>query len=309
MKIVVGIVASENYNYTAFKEVWIKSIVNVKQNAFLKDIFDFYFLYSDKDGESRQIQFVESSEVLYTDFYDNCDYSSITKSILMRTGKFFTYIKSSLNLTNQEIFNVLSADGYYFVRTNLSTLFQYTKLLNWLESKPRVSFFGGSFNGFYNNLNTTISGTNFIFSLDVLLYVSMHYNNLDLSYCLEDEAISQLIIRDLNTFIINIKRLDFIEMDEVILPTYTWPATPNSIVYHKTIIGDKDIFSFRFKTFDRRHDVSVMKTLVDAMELPVFDLTKFVTNVKEKHNLVVSSEAPTYGKLFSEQPFKIINLF
>lgn len=315
MKIIVGIIASEGDDYDKFKDIWIKNIINIKNNHILTEVFDFYFLYSDPDGKSKRVSYEQC--ILYTDFYENKgipdeydDFNrNITKSILNRTGVFYSYIRQLLQLDNIDEYNKHKTDGLYFIRTNLSTLFDFDKLYKWIENKPKVSFFGGSFNGFYNNLYTTISGTNMVFSLDVMIYISLNYMNLDLSSYLEDEAISQFIIQNLNVFLINIKRLDFIEMKEVVLPSYTWPATPNSIVYHKTIKGDQDIFSFRFKTFNREHDINVMNSLVDEVQLGKdFNLTNFVNNTADKYNLIISEEAPTYGKLFSENTFKIINL-
>lgn len=316
MKIIVSIIASDNLNYNKFKDVWVKHIIQIKNNPVLKDVFDFYFLYSDKNGNSSAVSYKETSQILYTNFYDKNDISNeytnnnknITKSILIRTGAFYKYIKHILKLDNNDEYIKQKNNGLYFIRTNLSTLFDFNKLYKWIQNKPKVSFFSGSFNGFYNNLYTTISGTNMVFSLDVMIYISLNYDKLDLSVYLEDEAISQLVIQNLNVFLINIKRLDFIEMDEVVLKDYTWPATPNSIVYHKTTIGDSDIFSFRFKTFNREHDINVMNKLVEEMSLTNFDLNKFVNEISSNYKLQISEEAPTYGKLYSENTFKIINL-
>ena len=47
MKIVVGIVASDNENYVEFKKAWVKNISLVKKDPHLANLFDFYFLYSD----------------------------------------------------------------------------------------------------------------------------------------------------------------------------------------------------------------------------------------------------------------------
>lgn len=312
MKIIISIIASADY--TKFKDTWVKYIKYINNNVILSEIFDFYFLYSDKNGKSCQVSL--DNKLLYTDFYDNDDIPSsytehnrnITKSILNRTGVFYKYIKNILNLDDTNSYLNYKNKGLYFIRTNLSTLFDLNKLYKWIQDKPKVSFFGGSFNGFYNNLYTTISGTNMIFSLDVMIYISYKYNTLDLSHYLEDEAISQLIIQNLKVFLINIKRLDFIEMDAIVLKDYTWPVTPNSIIYHKTIIGDENVFSFRFKTFNREHDITVMNSIIECMTFNDFNLTEFVNKTSINHNLQISEESPTYGKLFSENTFKIINL-
>ena len=185
-------------------------------------------------------------------------------------------------------------------------------MISWLDGKPKVNFFGGSFNGFYNNLYTTISGTNMIFSLDLMIYLCYNYENADLKNYLEDEAISQLIIKNLDIFLINVKRLDFIEMDEVVLEevNHVWPATPNSVVYHKAKSGDNDIFTFRFKTFNRDNDIKAMNLLLDNIYKSDYNLTNFVNQYVNSYTppLPISEEGPTYGTLYSERPFKIINL-
>jgi hypothetical protein len=46
MKIIIGIVASDNENYLEFKKAWVKNISNVKKDPILSEVFEFYFLYS-----------------------------------------------------------------------------------------------------------------------------------------------------------------------------------------------------------------------------------------------------------------------
>ena len=313
MKIIVGIVASDNENYTEFKKVWVKNISRVKNDPYLSHIFDFYFLYSEAK-ESKKIMYKDTQEVLYVDFYDKEEkYESVSHSLLARTMKFFNYIIGTLNLMNDTSYLKYKEDGLFFVRTNLSTVFDFNLMEKWFIDKPKTNFFGGSFNGYYNGLYTMISGINLIFSLDTMMYLTFNKEKIDMSVYLEDEAISQLIIHNLNIFIINVKRLDFIEMEEVhIPPNYIWPATPNSIVYHKTEIGDTDIFSFRFKTFNRDNDVIVMNRVVDELwkDKDNHNLNDIVQIVSKMYDppLQLSEEGPTYGKLYSKRPFRIFNL-
>ena len=100
-------------------------------------------------------------------------------------------------------------------------------------------------------------------------------------------------------------------MEEIhIPPDHIWPATPNSIIYHKAEIGDDEIFSFRFKTFNRDNDVIVMNRVVDELWKDDYNLSNMVKNVSNMFEppLPLSSEAPTYGKLYSNRPFRIFNL-
>lgn len=312
MKIIIGIVASDNANYEEFKKVWIKNISQVKNDPVLSHIFDFYFLYSDSKGDSKKIMYKDTKQVLYIDFYDKEDqFDNVTHSLFARTMSFFGYMIQTLKLVEDTHYNQHKNDGLYFVRTNLSTVFDFKLMREWFENKPKLNFFGGSFNGFYNGLYTTISGTNLIFSLDVMMYLYFNRENVDMRVYLEDEAISQLIIHKLNVFLINVKRLDFIEMEEVrIPPDHVWPATPNSIVYHKTKIGDEDVFTFRFKTFNRDNDVIVMNRVVDELWKDNYSVGRLVNTVSNMYDppLPMSEEGPTYGELYSKTPFKILNL-
>ena len=312
MKIIVGIVASDNQNYTEFKKIWVKNIVQVKNDPVLAELFDFYFLYSDSNGNSKKIIYTDTQELLYVDFYDKEDkFESVSHGIFARTVTFFNYMINTFGLTDDSSYLQRKEDGLFFVRTNLSTVFDFKLMREWFVDKPKTNFFGGSFNGFYNGIHTSISGTNLILSLDTMMYLTFNKDKIDMSVYLEDEAISQLIINHLNIFIINVKRLDFIEMEEIhIPPDHIWPATPNSIIHHKAEIGDDEIFSFRFKTFNRDNDVIVMNRVVDELWKDDYNLSNMVKNVSNMFEppLPLSSEAPTYGKLYSNRPFRIFNL-
>lgn len=314
MKIIVGIVASDNANYLEFKKNWVQNIAYVKKDSRLKDLFDFYFLYSDVNGQSKEIKYTETGQCLYVDFYEKknqSDFKDVTHSLFSRTMAFFEFMINKYQLMQEEQYLKWKTEGLFFVRTNLSTVFDFKLMSKWFEDKPKTNFFGGSFNGFYNGLYTTISGTNLIFSLDVMMYLIHNKEQVDMKIYLEDEAISQLLIHRLDVFLINVKRLDFIEMEEVrIPPDHVWPATPNSIIYHKTKIGDEDVFTFRFKTFNRDNDIIVMRHVINELWKPDFTLNKLVDKVSKLYEppLPFNEEAPTYGELYSKKPFKVKNL-
>ena len=314
MKIIVGIVASDNANYLEFKKNWVQNIAYVKKDSRLKDLFDFYFLYSDVNGQSKEIKYTETGQCLYVDFYEKknqSDFKDVTHSLFSRTMAFFEFMINKYQLMQEEQYLKWKTEGLFFVRTNLSTVFDFKLMSKWFEDKPKTNFFGGSFNGFYNGLYTTISGTNLIFSLDVMMYLIHNKEQVDMKFCLEDEAISQLLIHRLDVFLINVKRLDFIEMEEVrIPPDHVWPAIPNSIMYHKTKIGDEDVFTFRFKTFNRDNDIIVMRYVINELWKPDFTLNKLVDKVSKLYEppLSLYSELSTYGELYSKKPFKVINL-
>jgi hypothetical protein len=232
--------------------------------------------------------------------------------VLNKILDFYEYIRNKLNLNDNNSYNYNTLeDTTYILRTNLSSLFDFVKMYNYLLDKPKKNFFAGTINGFYNNIYTTISGMNSILSLDTMMYSIDNADNIReylkvLKY--EDDTMSNYIIRNLNVFLINIKRLDFIEMEEVVLPTHVWPATPKSIIYQKCNINDQGIFSFRFKTFNRTNDIEVMNMLNDNILKDGFDLNNFVNFMSKSCNYLINTESETYGELFSKKPFKIINL-
>lgn len=314
MKIIIAIVASNNANYENFKYVWLKNILKVKKDPYLSQIYDFYFLYSDSKGENKNVMYSDNGiqNTLYVDFYDNQDqetFPSISHSIFSRTIKFFNYMIKELNIVESVL--KYKEDGLFFVRTNISTVFDFKLMMKWFENKPKIDFFGGSFNGYYQGLYTTFSGTNLIFSFDVMMYLNNNKNRVNMTFLLEDEAISHLIITELSVFIINVKRIDFIEMEEVqVTPDYVWPATPKSIIYHKASIGDENIFTFRFKTFNRENDIIVMNHVVNELWKEGFRLNNLVESVSKLYipELPITDEGPLYGELYSKRPFKILNL-
>lgn len=312
MKIIVGIIASDNDSYKDFKNIWIKNILKVKKDAYLSKLFDFYFLYSDATCESKINICTETGDILYVDFYDNNDkFEKVTLSLFARTMSFFNYMIESLNLFDENICLKYKNEGLYFLRTNLSTLFDFKLITKWFEDKPRINLLAGSFNGYYNNIYTTFSGTNMIMTYDIMKYVFLHKEKAKLEYLLEDEAISSVIVQNCDVFIINIKRLDFIEMEEVDVNDTIWPATPNSIIYHKTTKGDTDIFTFRFKTFNRRNDINVMNYIVNELWKDDYNLNQIVNNISKFYSpeLPIVEEGPKYRELFSNKCFKILNLY
>lgn len=316
MKIIVAIIASKDPIYNQFKDIWIKCINYIKSTDFA-DNYIFYFLYSEevKDNMNYSLDIYPN----YTNYcykYHEKSYDTelmkVQMEMLNKTIDFYKYIRTKLNLNDNESYNYNTLENTtYILRTNLSSLFDFEKMYNYLLDKPKKNFFAGTINGFYNNIYTTISGMNTILTLDTMMFSIDKANNIReylkvLKY--EDDTMSNYIIQNLNLYIINIKRLDFIEMEEVVLPTHVWPATPKSIIYQKCEIGDQDVFSFRFKTFNRTNDIEVMNMLNDNILKDGFDLNNFVNFMSKSCNYLINTESKTYGELFSKKPFKIINL-
>jgi hypothetical protein len=314
MKVIVAIIASKDPVYNQFKETWVKCINHIKTTNLN---YEFYFIYSEevKDNISYSLDIYPNYTNYYYKYHDKPFETELMRReviVLNKILDFYEYIRKKLNLDDNNSYNYNTLeDTTYILRTNLSSLFDFVKMYNYLLDKPKKNFFAGTINGFYNNIYTTISGMNSILSLDTMMYSIDNADNIReylkvLKY--EDDTMSNYIIQNLNVFLINIKRLDFIEMEEVILPTHVWPATPKSIIYQKCNIKDQDIFSFRFKTFNRINDIEVMNMLNDNILKDGFNLNNFVDFMSKSCGYLINTESETYGELFSKKPFKIINL-
>ena len=300
MKLIVSLVASNSEIFDQFKAIWVNYIIKIKELYPDLDIC-FYFLYSEVNVRKNNIisHFTQDDKLLYCNFYDediigeNDRIRYISKSMFKRTLKFFNYLKDT-NLLNNDT---------YVLRTNLTTLFDFNKLMNWLSNKPRNLFIGGSFNGGYQENNTSLSGTNMIMSSDVINYLTnVPYNIEYLKQFSEDEIISLLVIQHLSVYIINIKRLDLIEISAI--PNLNIPYIKPTICYHKCYINDESIFSFRFCTHDRLIDIDCMNILSNEIN-GTSTLNSYVSKIIDKYNFDLTTETPEYAELFSENTFKI----
>lgn len=311
MKLIVSLVASNSDTFDQFKAIWVNYIIKIKELYPNLDI-SFYFLYSEVNVRKDNIishftqdyKLVSKTKVnfsspLYCDFYDeditgeNDRIRYISKSMFKRTLLFFKYLKDT-NLLNNDT---------YVLRTNLTTLFDFNKLMNWLSNKPRNLFIGGSFNGGYQENNTSLSGTNMIMSSDVINYLTnVPYNIEYLNQFSEDEIMSSLVIQHLSVYIINIKRLDLIEISAI--PNLNIPYIKPTICYHKCHINDESIFSFRFCTHNRLIDIDCMNILSNEIN-GTSTLKSYVSQIIDKYKLDLTTETPEYAELFSENTFKI----
>ena len=299
MKLIVVIVASNSEIYNQFKTIIINYIIKLNNSN-----LSFYFLYSDTnvaETEQKLIYNNYNQNLLFTDFYDK-DISGeedrikyISKSMFKRTVTFFNYLKIN-NLLDQDTF---------VLRTNLTTFFDFNKLFKWLEDKPHNLFFSGSFNGEFLGINTTVSGTNMIMSSDIVDYLSnFKYDLKELDVFSEDETLSLLIIRNLPINVINIKRLDIIEIDPI--PELNIPYIQPTVVYHKCPIRDESIFSFRFKTHNRIRDINCMNTLSIDIFDPNFNIEQYVLKLIKLFNFDLNVESPEYSYLYSQKVFTLL---
>jgi hypothetical protein len=163
-------------------------------------------------------------------------------SFVTRTMSFLNHIRDQ------------NYDYDYFIRTNITTLFDFDALISWLTTKPRDYFFAGTL---INNIDISISfsGTNLVMTRDVCLYLIKHHDKLlpDIIEIGDDIAISHVITMGLYPVLKlqNILRVDFVELNQY--------NTGKIVLYQKCEMLDENIFCFRFKTLDRQFDIDLMK--------------------------------------------------
>lgn len=261
MKIVFGILASTNENYKHFQNVWIENIRTFKSGP-NKDMIDFYFIY--KEQIDRKYERVEKCDGYWNYFSEYVPDMSMMDSFVWRSIDLMEYV-----------YNTGQFD--YFIRTNLSTLFDLQTLLKWAEAVPKLNFIAGSVIDKVCSYFTHLSGTNIILTRDLVKFIILNKHNILPESVLhgDDERISSLIIENVNVNVLLLKRIDFIEMkigDRHIPPV---------IVYQSCISYD-NIFCFRFKTFNRNNDVKYMMQLQKDINSEGFCLKQSMSNVLDQ---------------------------
>ena len=223
MKIIFGVLSSPGDGYSIMKETWISIIKEYNKNNSDNELECYFIESSDK----FDIETVEGCSI----FNFKVENEESVKNIMMKQMELFKYI--SKNYSN-----------FIFIRTNLSILWDFQKLNNWLNgfdtfSKP---LFCGTFISTFEQFH--ISGTTMTFnqkSLQVLIDNEKYL--LDSSEN-DDVAISLLLTDKLQNFTFRtIPRIDFIEK--------------SIVVYNKSNIDR--IFVKRFKSNDRVFDANLMR--------------------------------------------------
>jgi hypothetical protein len=274
----MAILASNGDQYIQFKEVIVDYITKFK-NTTQGDLIDFYFLYSETEiptyTEEELVK--RANPRLYYDFYSHViQTDGLMASFITRTMSFLKYMAE-----NDYTYT-------YFIRSNITTLFDFDKLLNWLNDKPRNYFLSGTL---INDVNISISfsGTNLTMSRDVVSYLTKNSHKLlpEIVEIGDDMAISSVITRGLHPYLnlINMLRIDFVELDQY--------ATGKIIMYQKCELFDESIFCFRFKTNNRLFDIKLMKELTNRIKTTSFNLSAFIRAV----NLPCYCENPHLLKL------------
>lgn len=267
-KVIFGILASTNEHYTKFIEIWIENIIRFKNGPYAQYI-DFYFIYSEptKIEYNNQRCFPDNTHKpnyyhYYSQYTEN---DSMMDSFVNRSIQLLDYIQP-------QQFN-------YFIRTNLSTLFQLDMLIHWSNSLPLGNIIAGPPIDKLNSIYTFISGTCICLSrdlVDFLLLNKQHILDKKVLYG-DDVRISSLIIENLNVEILLVKRLDFVEI------SYDNGYIPPSVIFQNSY-DINNLFCYRFKTNDRESDVKYMKLLLKSMYSKDYKLLQFVGDLVDDTN-------------------------
>ena len=247
--IYIGIVASFDPLYDRFKKIWID---NIETNTFESKLVNlhFYFLYSDDSiPESRLISHDKYSDYIHA----NISNTTFPENVLDRTLEFYTFAQK------------MECD--YTMRTNITTMFNISKLAKWCATIPMSNFISGTFNQYTPTIERPLflSGGNQVLSRDVLLFLINNIPNLNRKLN-EDVCVSHFILFNFpNLLLHNPSRLDFVTI---------------GIERHNCEIDDDRTFCFRFKTEDRDYDIWICSNLIKSFSKESFKMSEFIARME-----------------------------
>jgi hypothetical protein len=164
----------------------------------------------------------------------------------------------------------------YIIRTNMSTLFNFEKLLQWLQKCPPSKFFAGPFIAHIES-KPMISGTCMVMTTDIAKYIIENKDNIDTK--LNEDIGTSRLVNTTPHYTCNIPRIDF---------------SGHNILFHKCEVGDLSPFCYRFKSANRVNDTKLMSRMIDC--------NYNVVDVLNGSNWTLYSELEIYDSLFSK-PF------
>jgi hypothetical protein len=258
-KIIFGILASTNEHYSQFIDIWIDNITRFKRGPYA-NLIDFYFIYNEPNTSKSLIPDNPEHPMYYHYYSKYNENDSMMDSFLNRTVCLLDHLEST--------------PFDYFIRTNLSTLFQLDMVIQWIQTFPKYNIISGTPIDKLNSIHTYISGTNIILSRDLVEFLLLNREYLLDEKILhgDDQRISSLIVQNLNVNLLLVKRLDFIEM------TYDNGYIPPCIVF-QNCYDINNLFCYRFKTKNRENDIKYMKMLQQQFYLENFNPLQFVTSI------------------------------
>ena len=254
MKCVVGVISSEGDGYNEMKNIWIENVKTFNKSSNNK--VDLYFIEAEE--KEKYIYSLENiSDNIYI-FKANCIENF--ENLIKKTLKFFDYVTKVYDDEYQN-------EKLFIIRTNLSTLFQFERLFDFLKdinkhmiNLNKNSFFGGTIIKNYQQFS--YSGTNLTFTLPIIKLLVENYKDVIAINHIDDIAINKYIHDNVKQVVSqNIKRIDF---------------SDNHILVHSALLDFNNVFCYRFKTNDRIKDAEEMKKMLNNIYDKEFNILKMI---------------------------------
>lgn len=176
---------------------------------------DFYFLKCDPDLET-------DFKVNENTFYAKCE-ETIHHGITYKTALAFKkFINDNLN---DKVYD-------FILRTNLSSIYDFSKLIKYLESSSRNNFWGGV--GANHDGINFVSGCGFIVSNDIAHFIGTNYNSVWDPKILHDDVCFGKLISQKVKRSVEIKRYDIVSKIDTI------PDLINENYFHVRIKYEPD---------------------------------------------------------------------
>lgn len=241
MKCVIGVISSEGDGFESMKETWMENVQRFNASSSVDRVV-LYFIEGERRNDTNLYHVEELRSNIHL-FKANCE--ETFRNILKKTIIFFKHI-------SEIDYNEDAEEFTFAIRSNLSTLFDFEKLFNYIREvntamriKKWEYFIGGSIIDKYCALQTYFSGTNITFSIPTVKLLVQNYrevltNTTDgddvvMSAWLVNLCVKSLLMRDM-------PRLDFCE----------------EVTFNSCDSFDNSLFCYRFKTDNRKQDALLM---------------------------------------------------
>jgi hypothetical protein len=289
MKCIIGVISSPGDAYSVMKNIWIQnvSLFNSSQSS---HSINLYFLEGIQRHDT-QLFSISKIDNNINNFYCNCEEKF--ENILKKSIIFFKY------LTNN--YNTIENNEYtFFIRSNLSTLFHFPKLFAQLQNINQIlhlenndKFLGGSFISKFFGIFSRFSGTNLTYTLPCIKLIVENYKAVLTFFKADDVCLSGWLVKH---FFEELIYLDFPRLDFC-----------KKIVFNSTDLYDNNIFCFRFKSENRELDSLFMRTFLEQMYSPDFNISEFISSFTQLSSLEITTHNKEYINIYAKRAFKITN--
>ena len=289
MKCVIAVISSPGESYSIMKNLWIQNVSYFNTSQSVHSIY-LYFLEG-KQRTDTDLYSISNISNNINNFYCNCEekFTNILKKSLI----FFKYASQH--------YNSIENNNYtFFIRSNLSTLFNFHKLFYQLVQINQIlhfenndKFLGGSVISKFFGIFTRFSGTNLTFTLSCINLILENYKNVISFHKADDVSLSGWLLKNFFNELIyqDFPRLDFCKQ----------------IVFNSSNLNDNNVFCFRFKSEDRSFDSVLMKSLLNIIYNIDFDISNFISSIPHLSNLEIKTHNKDYIDIYAKRAFKIAN--